>query len=244
MFTAYFDASRSKNKRVTTMVGFVSRDSKWERFDAQWQSLLDATGTGVTLFHMTDFVSSRKGWQSWKGRTDERRCLVQGLIACIGKNTNKGVAISLSSRDYDSMNSRRRLAEELGEEYAVCAFGCMGKIDKWASKKGINSKHIRYVFENGDGGQGAAIEKLRSWGFNAISEDKSTIRRFDPSDLAAWKARAIIDDALFRKDVTDSKERDFLKRSLTMLDPILHFNGWCTPASLTGICSALKIPAR
>jgi hypothetical protein len=38
--------------------------------------------------------------------------------------------------------------------------------------------------------------------------------------LPAWKARTVIDDALFRKDVTDPKEKDLLKRSLTLFDAL------------------------
>jgi hypothetical protein len=58
MFTAYFDASGTSKATVITMAGFVSRVNKWERLEDEWPQPLPS---GITSFHMTDFVSSRRG---------------------------------------------------------------------------------------------------------------------------------------------------------------------------------------
>lgn len=56
VFTAFFDASGTKRARVLTVAGFVSRASKWTRFEEEWKAILSPFG--LTSFHMTDFVSS------------------------------------------------------------------------------------------------------------------------------------------------------------------------------------------
>ncbi len=64
VFRAYFDATATPDKSVESVAGFVSRVHKWERFEKQWRDLLPET---VTMFHMTDFVSSRGGGNHGKG---------------------------------------------------------------------------------------------------------------------------------------------------------------------------------
>jgi len=63
VFTAYFDASGSDSSRVMTVAGFVSSAQKWGRFEKDWKSFLPPT---VSMFHMTDFVTAKEGWESWK----------------------------------------------------------------------------------------------------------------------------------------------------------------------------------
>ena len=107
MFTAYFDASGTSKATVITMAGFVSRVNKWDRLEDEWPQLLPS---GITSFHMTDFVSSRRGWESWKeGRSAERAKLIQSLVACIKRNTNKGFGVSLRLVDYQRFNAKYKL---------------------------------------------------------------------------------------------------------------------------------------
>jgi hypothetical protein len=246
LFTAYFDASRSEDSRVTTVAGFVSRLTKWERFEDQWKSILSKANPNVSMFHMTDFVSSRNGWEAWKGKanTERRHVFFEQLLTCIAANTNKGFAASVPKENFNFKNSTHRLAETLGEEYAVCAFFCLGKLQYWAEKKQIDYRNILCMFEDGDLGQGDMISKARGYGFNAIPQRKVDIRCFDACDLAAWKARAIIDDAIYRRDITNPDAKQLLDASLTKLKRILHDNGWATPRALDGICLKLGIPKR
>jgi hypothetical protein len=81
MFTAYFDASGTRNSRVITVAGFVSRVNKWKRFEAEWSEIL--SNAGVSWFHMTDFVSSLGEFKGWKGESKKRIDLLDSLIACI-----------------------------------------------------------------------------------------------------------------------------------------------------------------
>ena len=89
VFRAYFDATATPDKSVQSVAGFVGRVRKWERFEKQWGDLLPET---VSMFHMTDFVSSREGWESWKGPEHSKRRaeLIEKLAGCVKMATNKG----------------------------------------------------------------------------------------------------------------------------------------------------------
>jgi len=245
MFTAYFDASRSgTDDRVVTVGGFVAPVKKWDRFGKEWKELLRESGTGATMFHMTDFVGSRKPWQDWKGKTNERREYMDKLVSCIDRNTNKGFAVSLMKSHFSRVNSVYRVEEEIGPRYALCGLGCIGKVVLWAEKRKIDPKSILYIFEDGDPGQGRLISSARAQGFNAIPQSKATIRQFDACDIAAWKARATIDDSIFRNVTMEPAWRAKIMKSLRRLELIVQDNGWCTLESLSGICLALGISRR
>src|ERR1035441_1359120 len=109
VFDAYFDASGDRNKSVLTMAGFVSRKKKWERFEDTWKALLPPT---VNMFHMTDFVNSRKGWESWKGpeHSQRRAVLIDNLAECIKSATNKGFAQSVRISHYEECDKEYKLA--------------------------------------------------------------------------------------------------------------------------------------
>ena len=141
VFDAYFDASGDRNKSVLTMAGFVSRKKKWERFEDTWKALLPPT---VKLFHMTDFVNSRKGWESWKGpeHSQRRAVLMANLAECIKSATNKGFAQSVRISHYDECDKEYKLTEHYGHAYGVLGMGCLGKLEKWAANKKIDKRNI------------------------------------------------------------------------------------------------------
>jgi hypothetical protein len=120
MFTAYFDASGNSKSSAITIAGFVSRLRKWERFEVQWKALLP---DGMRMFHMTDFVSFKNGWEGWKA--DPRRgVLFDSLVACIKRNTNQGFGVSLRLSDYKELDSKYRLQEAAGGPYALVGCAC------------------------------------------------------------------------------------------------------------------------
>ena len=243
-FTAYFDASGSADTPVLTIAGFVSRAEKWARFEEHWKSLLPPT---VTMFHMTDFVSSRKGWERWKGVIGRRIKLIDSLFACIKANTNQGFTGTIKLADYKKINGGFELKEKLGQPYAVIAMGCLGRLKKWAEGKKIDWRKILCVFEEGDHGQGDLIARARAEGYNAVSQSNATIRAFDTCDLAAWKARVMIHDTwerrLYRQDA-DAVEN--ILRSLGQLETIVRGQevGMYSPKGLTKICELCQVPKR
>jgi hypothetical protein len=242
-FTAYFDASGTAQTRVITMAGFVSRVQKWERFEREWPKLLPGA---VKFFHMTDFVSSQRGWESWKeGHSEKRANLVDNLVACIKRNTNKGFGVSLRLSDYVSFNTEYQLVEAVGGPYPTVGLACLGELRKWATRHRINHTKILCIFEDGDADQGALISRARLDGFNAIPQSKAEIRAFDSCDFAAWKTRAVVDDSLVKElHLKDPTSADRIKKSLDQLDPILQLNAAVDAKVLQDLCNLVGIPKR
>lgn len=131
MFKAYFDTSGKADSKVMAMAGFVARVSKWDRFETEWPKLLPE---GIPFFHMTDFVSRRKGWESWMGRSEDRAKLVAALVDCIKRNTNKGFGISLQLSEYDAIDGKYALTESAGGPYPLVGLACLAELRKWASR--------------------------------------------------------------------------------------------------------------
>lgn len=217
MFTAYFDASGNKQNSVLTVAGFVSRVNRWERFENEWRSLLPSS---VSMFHMTDFVSSQNGWEDWKGPQNghRRKVLIERLVSCIKGATNKGFTQSLRLRHYHECDREYMLTEKYDQPYVMLGLGCLGALAAWATKKDINKHNILCIFEEGDDGQGTLIKMARDDGFNAIPQSKKDIRAFDACDLAAWKSRAMIDDAWER--LLPMKDPDAGARIMRTLEQI------------------------
>jgi hypothetical protein len=184
VFTAYFDASGSDSSRVMTVAGFVSSAQKWGRFEKDWKSFLPPT---VSMFHMTDFVTAKEGWESWKGPAHARRRirLIQDLVGCIKLNTSQGFVGSVRLSEYRQVNREYRLREHLGSPYVFLSMGELGRLKLWADRKHIDAGKILCIFEDGDKGQSDLLKRARADEFNAIPQSKKDTRAFDSCDLVS-----------------------------------------------------------
>lgn len=243
MFTAYFDASGNKKDKVLTLAGFVSHRERWQRFEGSWKALLPP---GVQMFHMTDFASSKNGWENWKGASKRRAEFFDSLISCIGGHTNQGFAVSLQIPDFERIDAEYRFHEHFGQPYTFVARACVAMVRKWADKKLISWRKILYVLEDGDEGQGEAILRLRDEGYNIIPQSKTNNRAFDTCDLAAWKARRIVEDAVYQNKMTDKSGADKIWRSLDQLEIVVRDKGvgHYSIKALTHLCNDHKIQKR
>lgn len=222
IFNAYFDASGSERTRVIAVAGFVSRVEKWERLEDEWKELLPDT---VHMFHMTDFVSGRDGWESWRGpdNSERRAKFIQSLVACIKRNTNQGFSASLRSAQYREVNHEYTLKELFGGPYSFLGISCLGRLKKWADKRRIDVGKILCIFEDGDHGQGDFISLARKDGYNAIPQSKANIRAFDACDLAAWKSKSIIDDAWERQlHLESSNAADKIMQAVKQIETVIR----------------------
>jgi hypothetical protein len=244
-FTAHFDASGNSDRRVVTVAGFVSRLGKWEKFQMEWVSILKTANSRVSMFHMTDFVTSVKGWEEWKtGKSADRAKLISDLTACIQRHTNKGFACTIQVANWKRANLEYKIDEELGNPYGVAAIGCLGGLKQWAARKKIDFRDIVVLFEDGDRGQGDMIARVRTEGFNAIPQSKAQIRAFDACDLAAWKAKTLIDDTYERMLWQANPEySDRIMASLGQLAKIVQ-NDTHTRMSYEGLIATCQSPDR
>jgi hypothetical protein len=242
IFNAYFDASGKADSQVMVMAGFISRVPKWERFERDWRKLLPE---GVPSFHMTDFVSSRKGWESWKNQPEARVELFAELVDCIEKNTNKGLAISLQLQDYAAIDGRYELTEATGGPYSSVGLACLSEVKKWAIRHDVNHTKILCIFEKGDEGSGALMQRAEVDGFNVIQQSKKDIRAFDACDLAAWKTKAHVVDGFIRQlPKEDQVAWERISKSFDQLRKILQVNDVIDTASLEKLCADNGIQRR
>lgn len=243
MLSAYFDVSGNETDEVLTMAGFVSHVKMWERFEHEWRALLPPS---VKMFHMTDFASSRNGWEEWKGDSKRRALFFQSLIDCIKANTKAGFASSLKIPDFQGVNAEYRLGEQIGTPYTFLARACFGRVRMWAQKKPASWKKIICVLEDGDQGQYEALQALRKDGFDVIVQNKTLTRAFDTCDLAAWKARRIIHDSYYQNKMSDKAGTEKIFASLDQLETIIRRKevGMFSTKSLRLVCQDQEVPPR
>jgi hypothetical protein len=242
MFTAHFDASGTKRSKVMSVAGFVATPNKWEKFQAEWMALLPP---GISMFHMKDFVSSRKGWEGWKGKSTERAKLIASLVACIKSNTRKGFAVVMRVRHYNRVNNEYAYAEKFGPPYSMLGLASPSQMKKWADNKDHDPASVLCIFEDGDEDQSDFINRAREDGFNVIPQSKREIRAFDACDLAAWKAKSIIDDSYIREvHLTDPDGADRILASLNQLESIAPDNAQFSLNGMLNACRQAKIAKR
>lgn len=240
-FSAYFDARGNKRTSILTVAGFVSRARKWKRFDAEWAGIL--ARESVSSMHMTDFVSSRAEYTAWKGETDRRKQFISDLVDCVRRNTNRGFAKSVILSDFNEVDRRFRLREAVGEPFTLCMRGCLGALAKWAKRKKTNTANLSVAIEKGDEDQAKLIRMASSDGFNVVALHKPAVMAFQAADIAAWKSRTVIHNALYGplRTVADAEN---IMRSLDPIRPIVQDNGGYDKEALLKMCSAAKIPLR
>lgn len=178
MFRAYFDASGNKRTSVLTIVDFISRANKWDRFNVEWMSILSRYE--VSAMHMTDFASSKREFSSWKGQTDRRREFIEALSGCIRKHTNKGFGSSLLIPAYEDVNKKFLLSERAGSPFSMCMRACLGGVAKWAQGKNLKTEQLLIAIEDGDEDQSKLIRSVKRDGFNVISMQSPTRSHFKP----------------------------------------------------------------
>ena len=147
MFTAYFDVSGTKNARLLTMAGYVSNAKKWKKFEQRWKEIIDREG--VKQFHMTDCVSFAGEFANWREHPDRRKRLINELLDCARKYTNKRFSATVIMEDYNRVDSEYKLHEYYGYPYSLCATSCIEHVRTWAKNRKIRDR-ITYVFEDGD----------------------------------------------------------------------------------------------
>jgi hypothetical protein len=241
VFSSYFDASGNKRMKAMTFAGFVSRVSKWDRFNKQWAKILSEEG--VTAFHMTDFASSKGEYMSWKGDTERRRRFIAKLVDCIKRNTNKGFSSGVYLDDYNEVNRDFQLAEKMGQPYTLCGFACLGALAKWALKKKVKADRLLIFIEQGDEGQNELIRVARRDGFKVVPLFKEDAAAFQAGDLTGWKNRTVLQESL-KMQLGTKEEADRILRSLEPLEGVVQRNAGWDKDSLYTLCNKKNIPKR
>ena len=227
---------------VLTVAGFVSHVKRWERFESKWSRILKTYGVGA--LHMTEFVSSRGEFKSWRGQSERRRCFITDLVECIRQETKRGFATSIVVPEYKEVNQQYMLSELVGQPYALCASACLGGLSKWIEKRKHHRSEVLVLVEEGDDDQGEFLDRARREGYNALAHPKTGVQAFQAGDMAGWKCRTLITNALKAPPDVTMEDVENALRSLDPIRGIIQNNGAYHRESLVALCEATKIPLR
>jgi Protein of unknown function (DUF3800) len=242
MLTAYFDASGTPNTGVLTVAGYVSDTKKWLKFTNRWQEILDRDG--VTIFHMTDCVSCRGEFSTWRKKLDTRRQFIDDLSDCARKFTNKRFSATVVIDDYNRVDRDYYLHENIGYPYSLGAISCVEHVRTWAKRNRFDPADVSFVFEDGDKHKGDFREICKAR-FGVVPEfhSKKDFLQFQAADLAAWKTRHPIREALGNKPYTQAEVDTLLFHTKKYLrEP--HAGGGFDYVALMKICTGASIPGR
>lgn len=159
MLSAYFDESGTDKKKhkLLTLAGYLSTVERWEKFDIEWQALLDSEGLkyshAVDMAHFRCQFERDNGWNETRRRSFEEKA-----HKIIKDNVIKAFDVSLFWEDYLLLIPfYRGEAKDVPPAYACLVNMMLLMIGKWA-KENNRFEPIHYVFERGVDAQGWVSE--------------------------------------------------------------------------------------
>jgi len=204
LFQSYYDASGSESspENGLTVVGLVASESKWLRFQAAWEAVLQ--DHGITAHHMRHFTGSspKSEFASWKADDARRARYMEALVKALKQGMHKGFVVTIEPSALSAVNREVRFGDH---GYALAANLCRRYVERWLVQKHPAAR-LQHIFENGDNGGGilrdlaafsdvidglrfpfSIVEKIRS--------DGQRVRQFEAADLVAWETRRMVIDA-------------------------------------------------
>jgi hypothetical protein len=197
-FVAAYDASGSENDRkgALVVVGLVSHEHKWNRFEEEWAAVLH--NFDVPYFHMKELNHRHSGkgiYAKWKDDDVQPRRFVEALVKTLRRGVNKTFVHATVLQDYEEVNRRFKLREQVGSPYVLTTGSCYNAINLWLRSKYPDSRIVHFV-EKGDCGQRDLhkLMKQQNRAFFPLDKiDPQTGKRWIPfqgSDLVAGAYRS------------------------------------------------------
>jgi len=154
-FLAAYDASGSENDRNGTLVvvGLVATERKWDRFELEWQAVLDQFE--VPYLHLKELNHRHSGegvYAKWKNDDETPKKFLRALVKVIKRGINKAFCYGTVLPDYKEVNQEFRLREAVGSPYVLTAGSCYDIVNEWGRRK-YPKRSVFHVFEQGDCGQ-------------------------------------------------------------------------------------------
>jgi hypothetical protein len=200
-----------------TMAGMLSTVTRWDRFQEEWPVFLKRHG--VSILHMTDFVSSKGEFREWAGKENSvrRKRFIEKAVACVKKHAKRGFVSTLPLADFDEANAKYCVEENMGAPLTICGMGIIRQVALWALDHRVNPKQIIYFMEDGDEDKKNFIAKARSYDLNVQPLTRKECCVFQASDMAAWKFNNSMRNAI-------NKRGGFaeIDGSLEPMRPIFH----------------------
>jgi len=93
----------------------------------------------------------------------------------------------------------------------------------------------------GDDDQGEFLSRARQEGYKAVPFPKTYAQAFQAGDMAGWKCRIILGEAL-KPEFATVEDFQNISRSLDPIKPIVQNNGVQDKESLLKLCAGHPIP--
>jgi hypothetical protein len=111
VITGYFDDSRSGEKELWTIAGYVGDDDCWKRFEAEWPKVL--VKHGVPWLHMKDMCKEHGIYSKWhpvEEHEAERKAFFQDIARTIGFCVLDGFYSSVRENDLKRFNKEYKMS--------------------------------------------------------------------------------------------------------------------------------------
>ncbi len=192
--TGYFDASGKMDTPVLSIAGFVAPINTWSKFEQAWEKVLKREG--VTIFHATDFASSRREFEGWKNDRCRRNRFLHDLGVVLRNSVNEIFMINIETEAWKAVNEEYMLEETFHSPYALAGFTIVNLVRAWRSKHNLQAP-IEYVFEDGDEGWDGLVSLCESHcRVTPIRLPKSKAVPCQAADMVAWKNRIACTEAM------------------------------------------------
>lgn len=197
MLTGYYDAAGSQgDSGMLTVVGVVSTEAKWLRFENEWNSALRQFG--VPYLHMKEFNPSVGPYGGWKNKPDVRAAFLRALIGITKRGVLKIFSSSIRVSGYVAANKTHCLDETFGGAYGFATAACIVQVSIWRARRYSHCRLLNVV-ERGDAGQGQFLSSICATTWRAIGkviplskvdmETHDWFAPFQPADFIAWELR-------------------------------------------------------
>jgi hypothetical protein len=152
----YCDCSGSAedpNVKVLAVGGLVGHESKWQKFESDWNGMLSKFG--VSELHMKHFAHSAKGseFESWKGQEEKRRDFMQAAGRIINDCELVAVGCAVFLPDYFEGNRRNMFIENGFSPYMIAAMSAYSTTVDWYRRQPPPKEQLLFVYEYGDNNQ-------------------------------------------------------------------------------------------
>jgi hypothetical protein len=144
MLRAYCDASNTHDgTNILSLAGFLAPLGAWDSFRYGWRNAL--AGTGVEVFHMTDYVAAQSPpYRDWTER--RRAAILSDLVEATTSRISVSIACTLDRGEYSNLRDAGRFPEVT--EYGLCASAIIGRVAGFLREEG-SPEDVAYVFEAG-----------------------------------------------------------------------------------------------
>jgi len=207
MLNAYFDESgddTDQRIKIVGMAGCLAPVQKWEVFEREWQSILDAAG--IRYFHMKEFAHSVGEFATgWKGDEQKRTRLYGALWETIEKVTPMFFGCFIPMEYYRQVLSDEQ-RRQLGSAYFVTYQTCMSLVFMVALR-GNGSERVATIFDDKSGVQhylDAFYDYiLKHHNFQGriprpIRQDMRTVLPLQAADIVAYESHKEYERRLYR----------------------------------------------